>query len=136
MQSLDSLPRIQSKNSAQLAQPAGHYSHVCIAGGFIHISGLLPLDQAGHALSGESFQIQVEQVLANLDACLECAGVTRDSLVQVRIYLTDMSAWPQFNDLYSKWIGDHRPARAVAGVASLHFDSNVEVEALALAPGS
>lgn len=134
MHTSDPIVGIQCKNSDQLVEPAGHYSHVCIAGGFVHISGSLPLDANGRAMSDQPFQAQVQRVLDNLDACLECAGVTRNSLVQVRIYLTNMDNWPVFNELYSNWIGEHRPARAVAGVASLHFDAGVEVEALALAP--
>ena len=45
-----------------------------------------------------------------------------------------MADWPRFNRIYADWIGEHRPARAVAGVAELHFGLAVEVEATAIAP--
>lgn len=120
-------------NSSQVAAPAGHYSHLCIAAGFVHISGQLPLDASGRALSDRPFAEQARQVLTNLDGCLAQAGVTRESLVQVRVYVTDIAQWPEFNRVYAEWIGEHRPARAVAGVSQLHYGANVEVEALALA---
>lgn len=121
------------RNSSALPAPLGHYSHVCIGAGLVHVSGQLPLDASGRPLSNEPFEIQARQVLANLDACLAAAGVDRTRLLQVRVYVTDMSLWPTFNEAYASWIGVLRPARAVAGVASLHYGAAVEVEAIAIA---
>lgn len=123
---------ITCANSSAITPPAGHYSHVCLAAGQVFISGQLPIRPDGTALTGHSFEEQTAQVLANLEACLTCAGVDKESLVQVRVYVTDIANWPIFNELYAAWIGGHRPARAVAGVAELHFDLAVEVEAIAL----
>lgn len=120
-------------NSLEITPPAGHYSHVCVAGNFIMISGQLPVDPQGKPLNNHCFEDQANQVLANLESCLQTAGVDKNSLVQVRIYVTDIQQWPLFNKIYAQWIGDHRPARAVAGVAELHYGVAVEVEAMALA---
>jgi reactive intermediate/imine deaminase len=124
---------IVCKNSEELFQPAGHYSHVCIANGFAYLSGQLPLAADGAPLTERPFDEQAAQVLRNIDACLAAAGVDRRSLVQVRVYVTDMADWPAFNRLYAAWIGEHRPARAVAGVAELHYGLALEVDAIALA---
>jgi reactive intermediate/imine deaminase len=97
------------------------------------ISGQLPINSEGQALADQSFEEQTRQVLTNLEHCLAQAGVDKYSLVQVRVYVTDIYQWPAFNRIYEQWLGDHRPARAVAGVAQLHFGSAVEVEAMALA---
>lgn len=127
---------IDCRNSAELLAPAGHYSHVCIANGSVYVSGQLPLAPDGTPLTDQPFEQQAAQVLRNLDACLAAAGVDRQHLVQVRVYVTDMANWPAFNRLYAQWIGAHRPARAVAGVAQLHYGLALEVEAIALAAGS
>ncbi|MFJ3487612.1 RidA family protein [Pseudomonas sp. NPDC090202] len=119
-------------NSPQLPVPAGHYSHVCRAGNLLMISGQLPVTFDGRTLQDEPFETQTRQVLSNLDACLAHAGIDRTRLVQVRVYVTDMQHWPLFNALYAQWLGEHRPARAVAGVAQLHYGLAVEVEAMAL----
>lgn len=121
-------------NSTAIAQPGGHYSHVCIAGGQVFISGQLPIQPDGTTLADRSFDEQAAQVLRNIDACLQRAGTDRQRLVQVRVYITDMKDWPRFNRIYADWIGAHRPARAVAGVSELHFGLAVEVEAVAMAP--
>ena len=121
-------------NSDRLRQPAGHYSHTCTAAGLVFVSGQLPVDVNGKPLSDQPFARQAEQVLANVDACLEAAGIDRSRLLQVRIFVTDMNFWPAFNQIFADWIGDVRPARVVAGVASLHFGLLLEIEAVALAP--
>ena len=124
---------ILCKNSTTISPPAGHYSHLSIANGFVMISGQLPITADGAHLDNASFEDQTRQVLLNLDSCLQTAGISREQLVQVRVYVTDIGQWPLFNQLYSQWLGDHRPARAVAGVAQLHYGCAVEVEAMAVA---
>jgi len=107
-----------------------------VAGGLAHISGQLPVDSSGTPLADHTFTDQVKQVLPNVDGCLKKAVADRRSLVQVRVYVTDIKQWPLFNQIYGNWIGEHRPARAVAGVSELHYGVAVEVEALALASES
>lgn len=114
--------------------PAGHYSHSTTAGGFVFISGQLPVTQDGEKKADASFEEQSKLALQNVDACLAGAGVSRQHLVSVRVYVTDINQWPTFNRIYGEWIGDFRPARAVAGVAELHYGFAVEIEAMALAP--
>lgn len=123
--------RISLVNSETISPPAGHYSHVSTASGLAFISGMLPITPDGKPLGDASFEQQTLQVLANVEDCLERAGLTKDDLVQVRVYVTDILKWPEFNRLYAEWIGSHRPARAVAGVSELHFGLAVEVEAVA-----
>ncbi|WP_184140594.1 RidA family protein [Paraburkholderia atlantica] len=124
---------ITCSNAPTMPPPAGHYSHVCVANGFVFVSGQLPIDSAGKPLSDEPFEAQVGQVLRNVDACLNAVGTTRHRLVQVRVFVSDIKHWPAFNKLYAEWIGTHRPARAVAQSTSLHYGAAVEVEGVALA---
>jgi 2-iminobutanoate/2-iminopropanoate deaminase len=128
--------RIKLTNSDAIAPPGGHYSHVCSAAGMAFISGMLPISHDGTPLTNAPFETQARQVLGNLQACLEGMGLTPDDLVQVRVYITDMATWPEFNRVYAQWLGSHRPARAVAGVAELHYGLAVEVEAVAITDGA
>ena len=125
---------ITLNSSAGSFPPAGHYSHSTTAGGFVFISGQLPVTFGGEKKADASFEDQTRLVLQNIDACLAGAGVSRQHLVSVRVYVTDMNQWPTFNKIYGVWIGDFRPSRAVAGVAELHYGFALEVEAMALAP--
>ena len=124
--------RIAYVTSPELRPPAGHYSHACVVADMAYISGQLPIDSSGTSLSDQPFEKQVRQVLANLDACLAAVGTDRSRLVQVRVYVTDIALWPAFNEIYGAWIGSVRPARAVAGVSSLHYGALLEIEATAI----
>lgn len=134
MSSSQPSPQISCLNSTEISPPAGHYSHVCTAAGLVYVSGQLPVDAQGKPLSDQPFEVQATQVLKNIDACLRTAGASREDLVQVRVFVTDIAAWPIFNRIYADWIGDHKPARAVAESSALHFGAGVEVEAIALQP--
>ncbi|MGY2894868.1 RidA family protein [Deinococcus sp. UYEF24] len=115
----------------RLPTPGGHYSHAAVAGGLAFVSGLLPLDSAGRPLAAEAFEVQAAQVLRHLDEVLASCGSGRAHLVQVRVYLTDVDLWGQFNALYARWLGDHRPARCIVPVPALHFGVALELEAVA-----
>ncbi|MTC74442.1 RidA family protein [Providencia sp. wls1919] len=123
-------------NASQLVPPRGHYSHTVTANGFVFVSGQLPTDSQGNVHADAPFAEQAELVLANLEACLSASGVGRQQLVQVRVYIADMDNWPVFNQIYANWIGEFRPARAVAGVSELHFGAGIEIEATAVAASS
>ncbi|WP_168794963.1 RidA family protein [Paraburkholderia aromaticivorans] len=126
-------PRLpHTDNPATLSQPGGHYSHVAVANGFVFVSGQLPITAQGDKLSEASFEVQAEQVLANVQAALESAGSSVAQLVQVRVYIVDVEHWMSFNQIYARWAGEARPARAVVPVPQLHYGFKIEVEATAL----
>ncbi|WP_233850939.1 RidA family protein [Paraburkholderia sp. HD33-4] len=117
-------------NPAALAKPGGHYSHVAVANGFVFVSGQLPINAQGEKLADASFDAQAEQVLANVKAALESVGSSVAQLVQVRVYVVDVEHWPSFNQIYARWAGDAKPARAVVPVPQLHYGFKIEVEAV------
>lgn len=122
---------IELRDSPGLVAPRGHYSHVAVHAGTAYVSGQLPLDAAGTPLADQPFEAQVDQVLRNLDDCLSTAGSSREDLLSVTVHVTDIAQWPAFDAAYARWIGSHRPARAVAGVAELHYGAAIEVSAVA-----
>jgi reactive intermediate/imine deaminase len=119
-------------NPPSLAQPGGHYSHAAIVNGLVFVSGQLPITPAGEKLVHASFAEQVSQALANVQAVLDACGSGVPNLVQVRVYVDDIANWPAFNEVYARWAGDAKPARAVVPTAALHFGLSVEVEAVAV----
>lgn len=121
---------VHTLSPATLATPGGHYSHVAVASGLAFVAGQLPITPDGTKLIGAPFEQQARQVLANVQAALEAGGSGVQQLVQVRVYVTDISHWPVFNALYAEWAGAHRPARAVVPVPALHHGLLLEVEAV------
>lgn len=118
-------------NPPTMAPPGGHYSHASIANGFAFISGQLPIAADGTKLSTSSFAEQTAQVLSNISAALSASGSSIAQLVQVRVYVTDVEHWPEFNRLYAEWAGDAKPSRAVVPVPELRYGFLLEVEAVA-----
>ncbi|MFU9074940.1 RidA family protein [Proteus sp. LHD240705] len=123
---------IIQQNIEALSLPGGHYSHVVTANNMSFISGLLPLDKQGKPLADKPVEAQITQVLENLQACLIGINAKKTDIAQVKVYVTDINEWPIVNELYAKWIGEHRPARLVAGVKELHFRSKIEIEAVVI----
>ena len=90
---------ITLRNIEQAPAPVGHYSHTATAGGLVFISGQLPVAADGTPRCEAPFEEQAQLVLQNIESCLACAGVTKQHLVSVRVYITDISLWPVFNRL-------------------------------------
>lgn len=110
----------------------GPYSQAVLAGDLVFISGQIPLDPAtGHLVAGD-FPAEVERMLANVDAVLLAAGCDRSRVVKATVFVTDLSLFATLNDIYGRFFGDHRPARAVVQVSALPRGARVEMEAVAL----
>ena len=115
-----------------LPAPAGHYSPAVVSGGFVFVSGQLPVDPAtGRAMASESVDAQVRQVMANVASILADAGSSLGQIVRVTAYVSDVAHWPVFNAAYAAVMGDHRPARTVVPVPALHHGVAVEVDVIA-----
>jgi 2-iminobutanoate/2-iminopropanoate deaminase len=80
-------------------------------------------------------QGQTELALLNVEAVLKAAGSDLSHVLQMTIYVSDMELWGKVNETYSKVMGEHRPARAIVPVKDLHFDTKIEIQAIAAAAG-
>jgi len=124
---------INTFNPSTMAAPGGHYSHAAAGGGFVFVSGQLPVAPDGTKLNAAPFAEQARQVLDNVANALKAGGSSVERLLQVRVYVTDIADWPEFNAIYAQWAGAARPARAVVPVPALHYGFRIEVEAVGLA---
>ena len=112
--------------------PAGHYSQAIVHGEMVYVSGQLPIDpQTGENRVG-SIEEQTEQALQNLAAILRAADSDLDQVVKTTVYISDIQLWGRVNEVYSRFFGKHRPARAVVPTRELHFGFQIEIEAIAV----
>ena len=120
-----------STNSAPT--PLGHYSQATRAGGFIYVSGQLPL--GAEEMRGQEvnpFEEQARIALRNLLAVLEAAGAKPSHVLRVTAYIVGVEHWAIFNMAYAEAFGDARPARSVVPVPALHNGHLIELDAIAL----
>jgi enamine deaminase RidA (YjgF/YER057c/UK114 family) len=73
------------------------------------------------------------QALANLFAVLEAGNSSASEVIKVTVYIVGVERWPEFNRIYARIFGDHRPARSVVPVPELHYGYLVEIDAVAAA---
>lgn len=109
----------------------GPYSQAVVHGGLVYCSGQVALDPASGALVGSDAASQTEQVMKNLSAVLEAAGTSLRSALKVTIYLADMGDFQIVNEVYARYLGDHRPARATVAVRTLPKQALVEIDCVA-----
>jgi len=69
--------------------------------------------------------------LRNVEAILVAAGSDLQHVVQFTIYVSDIELWSAVNKKYAEILGEHRPARAIVPVKDLHFDTKIEIQAIA-----
>ena len=109
----------------------GPYSQAVALGDLVFASGQIPLDPATGELVGPTFTAQAERALLNMKAVLAAAGCPLDRVLQVRVFLTDLKQFGVLNELYARFFGEHRPARAVVQVTALPRGAQLEIEAIA-----
>jgi 2-iminobutanoate/2-iminopropanoate deaminase len=123
-------------NTDKAPQPIGPYSQAIKADGWLYVSGQIPMNPKTGEIINESFGLQVRAVLENVKAIIEAGGSSIDHVVKVTIYLTDMSRFAEFNDIYNEYFGTSRPSRACIEVSRLPKDVPIEIEAVALCDGT
>jgi 2-iminobutanoate/2-iminopropanoate deaminase len=109
----------------------GPYSQAIKAGGFVFLSGQIPLDPATGALVPGGIAEQTERVLQNLGAILTASGSSFDRVVKTTVYLADMSEFAAMNDVYGRYFSAPAPARATIQAARLPRDVRVEIDLIA-----
>jgi reactive intermediate/imine deaminase len=114
-----------------MRRPGGHYSHVVLHHGVVYVSGQLPIGPEGPPTPAATFEHQATQVLENVRAAVEGAGSRLSRVLKCTVYLSDIGDWPEFDRLFAAAFGDHRPARTVVPVSTLHYGCRVEMDVVA-----
>jgi 2-iminobutanoate/2-iminopropanoate deaminase len=110
----------------------GPYSQGVVAGGFVFVSGQIPLDPATGELVTGPIEDQARQVLKNIAAVLDAAGSSLDKVVKAVVFLRDMNDFAKMNTVYGEFFKAPYPARAAVQVTRLPRDVGIEVEVIAL----
>lgn len=110
----------------------GPYSQAVRAGNLVFASGQIPIDPATGEFVAGGVAEQTEQVLRNLTAVMDAAGVSMNQVVKTTVFLADMNDFVAMNEVYGRYFSEGPPARATVQAARLPRDARVEIEAIAV----
>ena len=117
-----------STNKAPAA--IGPYSQAVKTGNLLFTSGQIALEPATGEVVGTTIEEQTEQVMKNLGAILQEAGLSYDHVVKTACVLADMNDFATFNEIYGKYF-TNKPARSCVAVKTLPKNVLCEVEVIA-----
>ncbi|PKK99661.1 MAG: reactive intermediate/imine deaminase [Tenericutes bacterium HGW-Tenericutes-2] len=120
---------IQTKNAPTAV---GAYSQGVLVNNTLYVSGQIPFIPETMTLVSESIKDQTLQSLKNVLAIVEAAGMKKENIVKCTVFMTNMSDFPLMNEVYGKFFGEHKPARAAVEVRRLPKDVMIEIDAIAI----
>jgi 2-iminobutanoate/2-iminopropanoate deaminase len=118
--------------------PIGPYNQAVLAGNMLFISGQICIDPATGDLKNKDIQEETHQVMHNLKAILQEAGMDFSHVVKTTIFITDMHQFGEINTVYGKYFDDLSagkagfPARETVQVSALPKFVNVEISMIAV----
>jgi 2-iminobutanoate/2-iminopropanoate deaminase len=118
-------------NTSKAPAPIGPYNQAVKAGGLLFISGQIAIVAGSSELRNRNITEETEQVMKNLQAILEQAGLSFKNVVKTTIFLKDMSLFAPVNEEYSNHFDSDFPARETVAVKGLPKDVNVEISMIA-----
>lgn len=110
----------------------GPYSQAVEVNGTLYISGQIPIDPAVGKLVEGGIKEQTEQVMKNIGAILNAAGLNYSNVVKSTCLLSDMDNFAAMNEVYSRYYTSEMPARAAYGVVKLPLGALIEIETIAV----
>ena len=128
--------------------PVGAYPHARRVGDLLFLSGVGPRQPGSNAIPGNVYDAQgklvdydieqqCRQVFANVRAVLEASGASWGHLVDVTVFLTDMTRdFPTYNRLYAEYFKGVDACRTTLGITALPTPIAIELKCIAALPSS
>jgi len=118
-------------NTENAPKAVGPYSQAVETNGLLFVSGQIPVDpKVGKIVEG-GIKEQTEQVLKNIGAILQQAGLDFSNVVKTTCLLDNMDNFVPMNEVYAKYFTKDMPARAAFGVVKLPLGVMIEIECIA-----
>jgi 2-iminobutanoate/2-iminopropanoate deaminase len=118
-------------NSEKAPAPVGPYSQAIKAGGFLFVSGQIPIDPSTNTPVVDSIESQTKQVFENIKNILLSAGSSFNDVVKVTVYIDNMDNFGRINKIYGEYFTDNYPARCCVEVSRLPKNASIEIELIA-----
>jgi len=118
-------------STKEAPQAIGPYSQAVEVNGMIYTSGQIGFTKDG-VFAAADVAGQTHQVMKNLTAVLDTAGVKLNDVIKTTIFLADMNDFATVNEIYASYFGTHRPVRSTVAVKTLPANALVEIDCIAL----
>jgi len=113
--------------------PIGPYSQAVLKGNTLYTSGQIAFNPATGELITDHIETETEQVMQNMKAVLEAAGMTFENVVKTTIFIIDMNDFVKINTIYGSYFNEKTaPARETVQVAGLPKNVNIEISMIAV----
>jgi 2-iminobutanoate/2-iminopropanoate deaminase len=119
--------------TASAPAPIGPYNQAVKAGNMLFISGQVAINPVTGNVEATDVQGEAHQVMKNLRAILQAAGMDFSQVVKTTIFLTDMNLFATVNEIYASYLDGAYPARETVAVKGLPKNVNVEISMIAVA---
>ena len=117
--------------TGKIPESNGHYSQVIEHNGILYLSGQLPICPKTKKIQA-TIEEQANQALSNIELILNEAGSSKQQVLQVRIYISNVAHWDKVNTACSTFFEEHKPVRSIIPTRELHFGCLIEIEAIAI----
>jgi 2-iminobutanoate/2-iminopropanoate deaminase len=114
----------------------GPYAQAVESGGLLFTAGQIALDPTSMEVVSGGVADQTERVFQNLAAVLQASGRSFNDVIKTTVFLRDMADFTAMNEVYARFMGEHRPARSTVAVAGLPRNVLVEIDLVAAAPAT
>jgi len=111
--------------------PAGHYSSTIKSGHLVFTSGVLPILNRETKEVDPDIVNQCQLVLERLESLISEHGLDRNDIIKTTCYISNGNDWATVNAVYARFFGNHKPARSIIPVSTLHYGCQIEIEAIA-----
>ena len=119
-------------NSDKAPAPVGPYNQAIIHNGTLYASGQIAINPSTGTLVTDNIEAETRQVMDNVGAILEEAGLSYNDIIKCSIFVSDMNNYSRINAVYATYFDEATaPARELVEVANLPKFVNIEVSVIA-----
>lgn len=121
---------IYTKNAPE---PVGPYSQAIQHYSFLYLSGQIGINPDTNKMVTGGVEAETRQVIENIKSVLTAAGSSLGSVIKATCFLKDMKDFSKYNEIYSEYFHESKPARSTIQVAALPLGALIEIEVVAIA---
>ncbi len=122
----------QAIKTSNAPEPVGPYSQAVRVGNTLYLAGQIAIRPESGEMVTTTIEEEAQQVMRNLQAVLQEAGLDMNHVVKTTIYMTDLNNFGKVNEIYGSYFDEIPPARVTVGVASLPKGASLEISMIAV----